>query len=263
MKLTNEQIDKIADELDSGMICYINLDTGEYRVILEYDDMYDVEEFYEEEMKEIEKNIDKYFQIKKMSSSEAYRVMESFVNSIQNREKQMKVKEILNRKSPFANFKEEIEYDDKYRQKWFNHKRRKYNEYVRRYLVEKFELEELSNLTVEDKFEINLEGKIFTLLKNSTTGEADESTIFEYNQDEELVTAEYKGGNIRYGKVIGKITGDELEMIYQCITNKGELKCGKSKGVVKFTEKGKMKLEFEWGWLNEGQFTGRSEYIEK
>ena len=48
----------------------------------------------------------------------------------------------------------------------------------------------------------NLNNKRFAVLENSENGEVDSTTIFEYKQNENLVTAEYHGGTIKYGKIL-------------------------------------------------------------
>ena len=45
---------------------------------------------------------------------------------------------------------------------------------------------------------INLDGKKFGLLANSENGEVSTDTLFHYEQMGGLVTAEYRGGSIRY-----------------------------------------------------------------
>jgi len=261
--LTNEQIKKIADELDTGCKCYIHKKTRDFKAILDVDDMYDFEELIEEDMKEIEANRPDYFLVEKMSSSEAFRIMESFLPKIASRKKKERVINALNRRSPFANFKQEVEYDEKYRQLWFDHKNRKHVEYVRDQLGNTFELEELAPEIIEIDKTISFEGKTFILLHNSEAGETNEETTFEYEQEGDLVTADYTGGTIRYGKIIGKLKNDQLDLVYQCLTTEGELKSGTAVGKVEFTNEGKMVLKLDWEWLSKSGTTGKSAYIEK
>jgi len=107
----------------------------------------------------------------------------------------------------------------------------------------------------------NLNNKKFVLLKNSTNGEVDTETVFKYQQKENLVTAEYYGGTIKYGKIIALLKGDKLEMLYQCLTTDNELKAGKALAKIT-TKNGKIKLTLEWEWLNKKGEKGQSEYIE-
>ena len=73
----------------------------------------------------------------------------------------------------------------------------------------------------------NLNNKRFALIQNSENGIVDSETVFEYKQEEYLVTADYFGGAIKYGKIIAELRGDQLHMLYQCLTTDKQLKAGK------------------------------------
>lgn len=108
----------------------------------------------------------------------------------------------------------------------------------------------------------NFDNKLFSLVENSENGTATSKTIFEYKQEENLVTADYHGGGIKYGKIIARLEHDTLDMRYQCFTETGELKAGKATAQVSFTAKNKLKLKLNWEWLDGGNAKGVSEYIE-
>lgn len=110
--------------------------------------------------------------------------------------------------------------------------------------------------------EFNLNNRNFSLLVNSRNGKANSDTQFNYKQDENLVTADYFGGSIKYGKIIDLLNKNKLNMLYQCITTENELKAGKAIAEINFTEEGKMKLKLNWQWLGENNESGISEYIE-
>ena len=110
--------------------------------------------------------------------------------------------------------------------------------------------------------EINFNNKTFSLLENSTNGKVNAETVFEYKQEGDLVTADYHGGPIRYGKIIAVLKDVKLHMLYQCMTTENELKAGKAIAKIEFTEQGKMKLSFDWEWLGDKPQKGTSEYIE-
>jgi hypothetical protein len=104
--------------------------------------------------------------------------------------------------------------------------------------------------------------KKFALIQNSSNGQVNTDTIFEYKQDDNLVTADYYGGSIKYGKIIAKLTGEQLEMLYQCLTTDNQMKAGKAIGQISLTENNKIKLSLEWEWLTNSSEKGKSEYIE-
>jgi hypothetical protein len=108
----------------------------------------------------------------------------------------------------------------------------------------------------------NLNNKKFALIQNSENGEVNADTVFEYRQDNNLVTADYYGGTIKYGKIIAELQHDKLNMLYQCLTTDNELKAGRAVAKISFTDKGKMKLTLDWEWLTDLNKKGTSEYIE-
>jgi hypothetical protein len=110
--------------------------------------------------------------------------------------------------------------------------------------------------------EYNFNNKTFALLQNSTGGQVNTQTIFKYQQTGNLVTADYTGGSILYGKIIALLNDNHLEMLYQCITTENELKAGKALAVITLNSEGKMKLTLNWQWLTGNNETGQSEYIE-
>lgn len=93
---------------------------------------------------------------------------------------------------------------------------------------------------------INLNERIFGLRANSETGEASTETLFYYKQEGDLVTAEYYGGSIKYGKIIAKFAYEEnLEMLYQCITVEGELKAGRAEATVSLNSDNKSPIRLK------------------
>jgi hypothetical protein len=77
-----------------------------------------------------------------------------------------------------------------------------------------------------------------------------------------LVTADYQGGSIRYGKIIARLEAEKLNMLYQCITVENELKAGKAIAEIKTTKDGKIRLLLDWEWLGDETGKGKSEYVE-
>jgi hypothetical protein len=140
MRLTTKQINEIAQELDIGMKVFINKDTLEIKSILDWEDIGD-SEFWEEEMEEIDKKWTNFAVIEKMESWEAFQVMEGFIELVEDKYLSEELSKILTRRSPFANFKAEIE-SSPYRQNWFDYKQSRFKEYVIKNLKEEgFEIE--------------------------------------------------------------------------------------------------------------------------
>ena len=132
MKLNAKQINEIAQELEAGMKVFLNRETLEYKSVLDWDDIVDPE-FWEEEIEKIENEWTDYIVINKMESRDAFRVMEDFVDEIDDQRLKEDLIKILSRKSPFANFKAEIE-SSEYREKWFTFRIKCYEDYVKEQL---------------------------------------------------------------------------------------------------------------------------------
>jgi hypothetical protein len=108
----------------------------------------------------------------------------------------------------------------------------------------------------------NFNKKTFVLLQNTEGGQVNAETLFKYKQKGNLVTADYAGGSVIYGKIIAHLEGDTLNMLYQCLTTDNQLKAGKAIAKASWTNEGKIHLSLNWEWLNESQTKGQSEYIE-
>jgi hypothetical protein len=105
---------------------------------------------------------------------------------------------------------------------------------------------------------INYDNKKFTSIESSETGEVSSETIFHYRQRENIVWAEYSGGEIIFGTLIAK--SDEngnLDMRYQHLNKKGELMTGKCLSTPEILEDGRIRLYEKWQWtsgdLSEGE----------
>lgn len=135
MELTDEKIKYIAEELEVGFSVYLNIETKEIKSILAFDDsgLADMES-WEEDIKEIEKNYDKYLQFEKMDSRESFQVMEDFVETVEDEKLRNKLDLGLSLSKPFRNFKDIIDNENEYRKKWFVFKSTGYVESVKKQL---------------------------------------------------------------------------------------------------------------------------------
>ncbi len=127
MKLTDKQIEEIADDLDSGMKCFYNLRTGEIKTIINSDSWICAdEEPWEEDIKEIEENLNNFVEFNGFSTQESFRIMADFAENLENDNLQKKLVNALNKSKPFGNFKWQIDNSGDYRQEWFNFKKARY-----------------------------------------------------------------------------------------------------------------------------------------
>jgi len=110
---------------------------------------------------------------------------------------------------------------------------------------------------------IDFNNKKFKALFNSDNGEVSTSTIFHYYQREHIVWAEYSGGEIGQGFLIGKVVDEKyFEFVYQHINTQLELMTGKCKSKVSLNESGKIMLTENWQWTCRDLSKGGSVMIE-
>ena len=110
---------------------------------------------------------------------------------------------------------------------------------------------------------INLDKKVFKALSNSENGEVGDDTFFYYSQKDNIISAEYNGGEIVKGNLIGKQLEDgRFDFVYHHINTDGELKIGKYLSSAILLENSKIKLLEKWQWLSDDFSSGTSELIE-
>lgn len=129
--LTPDQIRQIAEDLDCGFNCFVN--KGDHHIISIPDEfrMPDIEmQYWQEEIDKLDADPENYLKIEGMDSRQSFRVMEAFIDMVENKDLQNKLLESLQRPKPFQNFKFDIDRSGPYRQKWFDFKHQKLKEWV-------------------------------------------------------------------------------------------------------------------------------------
>lgn len=98
----------------------------------------------------------------------------------------------------------------------------------------------------EDGF--SLDSRNFVAVQNSESGEVSEQTVFSYHQKDNAIWAEYLGGNIVKGFLIGTMDGNHcLSFSYQHLNINGEIKSGSCFSQPR-VENGKLRFYEEWQW---------------
>ena len=106
---------------------------------------------------------------------------------------------------------------------------------------------------------MNYNNKKFRPVQNSENGETSEETVFEYKQTGNILTSEYKGGQIIKGHLIGLVDEDgTIEMRYHQINNKGELMTGICLSKPELGKGGKIRLHETWQWTSDDKSSGTS-----
>lgn len=130
--LTKEQVREIAEQIDCGFQCFWN--TKNNALVFIPDELshpFMEMEFWEEEYREIEKHPKDYVEIERPHSSDSFRIMVAFTESLPD---DLPLKDrlfrALNRRKPFREFKFGIDSSGGYREEWFGFKDSKLREWV-------------------------------------------------------------------------------------------------------------------------------------
>ena len=131
ISLTKDQIKEIAEQLDCGMRCYINKETGAIQTTPDFDNWYTDDEPWADILNELEENWDKYVEIERMESNDSFDLMADFAESVDSRELRDRLINALNKKHPFRNFKWVVDNSGPYRQRWFDFKNQRLIDWVK------------------------------------------------------------------------------------------------------------------------------------
>ncbi|MDZ4204490.1 MAG: UPF0158 family protein [Bacteroidales bacterium] len=137
----NEVIPIIAENIDAGLVCYLNPDTLEMEDIPQHI-LNDPKEFEattgvsleEEELKHEE--WESFFVFEPLDSTESFNIMEQFAKNLKDARLKAKLYHALNHRKPFANFNALID-NSKYREDWFSFKKQMLENHVKQLIFEK------------------------------------------------------------------------------------------------------------------------------
>lgn len=106
---------------------------------------------------------------------------------------------------------------------------------------------------------INYNDKIFRPVSNTENGETSNETVFHYKQMGNLLTAEYSGGKINYGHLIGLVDENgKIDMRYHQVYDEGELMTGICHSTPEILLNGKIRLYENWNWTSGDKSKGQS-----
>lgn len=106
---------------------------------------------------------------------------------------------------------------------------------------------------------INYNNKTFKPISSSANSETTSETVFLYKQYENILTSNYKGGNIIQGHLIGLVDKDgTISIRYHQINKNGELMTGICISKPEITSNGKIKLHESWEWTSGDKSKGNS-----
>lgn len=116
--------------------------------------------------------------------------------------------------------------------------------------------DEMEKMVARQQGIINYNGKVFVSKSNTENGEVDAGTTFQYFQENGLFWAEYSGGDVIKGHMIGVADEKgELDFHYQHLNKDCQVRIGKCHSIPHILENGKLELWENWQWLN-GDLSG-------
>jgi len=120
------------------------------------------------------------------------------------------------------------------------------------------------NIASKAKYQITYDNRSFHPLSSSVAGEIDADTIFTYHQRDDIVWAEYCGGAIERGFLVG--TADVNGVInFTCvhINRERDTRTGIRTSRPEMLPDGRMQLHEEWQWSDGDRSRGESILIER
>ena len=105
---------------------------------------------------------------------------------------------------------------------------------------------------------VSLHNRLFVTVSNSKNGEVDERTYYHYRQAGDVISAEYHGGSILQGFILGKISGEGFVIVYQHLNENMEFRTGKCVSTPEMLADGRMRINQKWEWTNGDLSKGES-----
>lgn len=96
--------------------------------------------------------------------------------------------------------------------------------------------------------EVSLDGKVFAGVQNSADGEVSSATRFIYHQDGSVIWAEYSGGDVLRGYLVGTRVGDRLSFRYVHLNSAEQTASGVCESEIEELPDGRLRLHETWTW---------------
>ncbi len=106
---------------------------------------------------------------------------------------------------------------------------------------------------------IDYNGKIFRTAVNSNNGETSKETVFTYHQKGNILTANYEGGPVKKGHLIGIVDEQgNIDLRYHQVNIRDEIMTGICRSRPEILSNGKIRLHESWQWTSGDRSKGRS-----
>lgn len=96
--------------------------------------------------------------------------------------------------------------------------------------------------------ELSLDGRTLAGVANADAGEVGPGTRFHFEQVGDRISANYAGGAVEAGHLLGTFDGRRWDVRYVQRNAAGETATGHSAGVVSRLDDGRVRVEDEWEW---------------
>ncbi|WP_144127534.1 hypothetical protein [Catellatospora sichuanensis] len=94
----------------------------------------------------------------------------------------------------------------------------------------------------------SLDGRRFAAVADVAGGEVGMKTVFTYHEHDGMIWAEYAGGAIRRGFLVGTRDGDRLEFRYTQLNTDGQTSTGHCVSALSVQHDGRLRLDETWQW---------------
>ncbi|MFI9624298.1 hypothetical protein [Streptomyces sp. NPDC052042] len=94
----------------------------------------------------------------------------------------------------------------------------------------------------------SLDGLVLSPVADQAPGQVGTRTRFTYHEEEGRIWAEYAGGDVVRGHLVGTRDGDVLDFRYVQLGQDGTTSCGHCVSTVADLPDGRVRLEERWEW---------------
>ncbi|RSS62879.1 hypothetical protein [Streptomyces sp. WAC06614] len=94
----------------------------------------------------------------------------------------------------------------------------------------------------------SLDGLVFVPVADQAPGQVGRRTRFEYHEEEDRIWAEYRGGDVVRGYLVGTREGDTVDFRYVQLRTDGTTASGHCTSLVTELPDGRLRLEESWTW---------------
>ena len=128
--LTKDQLIEIYQNLDSGLVCYFNPETKEIKSLPDSNDPYLDKQLWESKIKDIEADIDQFWVLENMPSSEFFLMMKAYIDSLDDCKTKVYLVDALMKPKPFRQFKKVIDVAPDFIESWALFKEKRYCDWL-------------------------------------------------------------------------------------------------------------------------------------